>query len=160
MTAITKKSHSESISLEVLDRQGEYWISDDPDRLNVDVIHGFLTSAYWSKGVTRAVVEKSVAGCLPFGLYHGSDQIGFARIITDYATFAYVSDVFILDEHRGQGLAHWLMQVILGHPRLQGLRRWMLATRDAHEIYRRVGFEPLPKPEMFMQIFNGKIEEP
>lgn len=159
MTAVTKKSHSESGFTEVLDRRGEYWISDVPERLNVDVIHGFLTGSYWARGVDRAVVEKSIAGCLPFGLYYGTEQAGFARVITDYATFAYVSDVFILEAHRGNGLAHWLMQVILRHPRLQGLRRWMLATRDAHEIYRRVGFEPLPKPEMFMTIFNGRIEE-
>lgn len=159
MTTITGKSHSESIPLDFLDRRGEYWISDDPDRVNVDVIHEFLTRSYWARGVTRALVEKSIDGCLPFGLYHGSDQIGFARIITDYATFAYVSDVFVLEGHRRRGLARWLMKVILGHPRLQGLRRWMLATRDAHEIYRQVGFEDLPRPEMFMQIFNGKIEE-
>jgi GNAT superfamily N-acetyltransferase len=101
-----------------------YVISTDPTRLDVSVIHEYLTRSYWAAGIPRSVVERAIAGSLCFGLYHGSDQVGFARIITDSATYAYLADVFVLEPHRGRGLAKWLMDVIIAHPALQGLRRW------------------------------------
>ena len=110
-----------------------YEISTDPGRLDLDVIHRFLVDAYWSPGVTRDVVERSVAGSLCFGLYApGGGQAGFARAVTDRATFAWIADVFVLPEHQGRGLGVWLMESVLAHPDLQGLRRVILATADAH----------------------------
>lgn len=120
-----------------------YEISTDRDRLDLDVIHGFLTTAYWSPGVARELVQRSIAHSLPFGLYAPDGaQAGFARVITDRAAFAYLGDVFVLPEHRGQGLSVWLVQTILAHPDLQTLRRFHLATADAHSLYARFGFQP------------------
>ena len=111
-------------------QRGECVISTDRSRLNVDLIHEFLsTSAYWALGRTRETVERSIENSLPFGIYHGARQVGFARVITDCATFAYLADVFVLPEFRGRGLSVWLLETISGHPRLQGLRRWLLASR-------------------------------
>jgi GNAT superfamily N-acetyltransferase len=132
-------------------RRGEYTISTDAGRLDLAMVHGFLTESYWARGIPRAVVERSIARSLPFGLYHGERQIGFARVITDYATFAYIGDVFVLEEHRGQGLGTWLMETVVSCPELQGLRRWTLATRDAHALYRKIGFVPLRSPERWME---------
>lgn len=132
-------------------RRGEYVVSTDPERLDLDLIHGFLTASYWAHGIPPEVVRRSIAGALPFGLYHGERQVGFARAVTDGATFAYVADVFVLEEERGHGLATWLMECMVAHPDLQGLRRWMLATRDAAGLYRKVGFVPLGSPERWME---------
>jgi GNAT superfamily N-acetyltransferase len=136
-------------------------ISTARDRLDVALIHGFLTSSYWSPGIPRETVERAIAGSLNFGVYrdrHGkSAQIAYARVVTDAATFAYFADVFVLPDCRGAGLATWLMTVALGHPALAGLRRYLLATRDAHEIYARVGFVPLARPERFMEIIHPDI---
>ena len=131
--------------------RGEHRISTDRRRLQVGVVHGFLASSYWAKGIPREVVERSIENSLCFGLYEGDRQIGFARVVTDYATFAWVGDVFILEEARGKGLGKWLMEVVAGHPELQGLRRWVLATRDAHGLYEKVGFTRLPHPETYME---------
>lgn len=131
--------------------RGEYAITTDPSRLDLGVVHGFLEDSYWARGVPKAVVERSVENSLCFGLYKGEKQIGFARIVTDRATFAYLADVFVLEGHRGRGLGKWLMEVVLSHPELQGLRRWMLATADAHELYRGYGFRELGNPEIFME---------
>jgi GNAT superfamily N-acetyltransferase len=124
----------------------DYEISTDPTRLDVALIHGWLSqSSYWAKGIPRDVVERSVAHSMNFAIHHRTDgQVGFARVITDRATFAYLADVFVLDAHRGKGLSKRLMETILAHPDLQGLRRWLLATRDAHALYERFGFS-LPK---------------
>ncbi len=120
---------------------GEYTISTDPARLDVDVIHTFLSErSYWAQGISREIVERGIAYSLNFGVYHGDKQIGGARVITDYATHAYVCDVFISEEYRGLGLSKWLMQVMLTHPALQGLRRWFLLTKDAQGLYEQVGF--------------------
>ena len=128
-----------------------YIISDDPSRLDVDVIHGFLAASYWASGIPRDVVERSIAGSLPFGLYAPDGrQVGFARAITDRATFCWVCDVFVLSEERGRGLGVWLMETVVAHPELEGLRRFVLATRDAHGLYRKVGFAELPEPGRFM----------
>jgi GNAT superfamily N-acetyltransferase len=127
-------------------------ISTTRDRLDLDVIHGFLTDSYWSPGIPRDTVERAIAGSLNFGLYRKGRQIGFARVITDGATFAYFADVFVLPDYRGAGLAAWLMTTALAHPALTDLRRCLLVTRDAHAIYARCGFTPLVRPERFMEI--------
>src|SRR6266852_8197657 len=117
-------------------RRGEYIISTDKCRLDLLVVHGFLTASYWAAGIPLEVVKKSIEHSLSFGVYKGDKQVGFARVITDYATFAWIADVFILDSFRGQGLGKWLMEAIIEHPELQGFRRWVLATKDAHDLYR------------------------
>ncbi len=137
--------------------RGDFTISTDKARLDLAVIHGFLKDSYWAKGIPIEVVQRSIVHSLCFGVYHLTAQIGFARLITDYATFAYLSDVFILETYRGQGLGKWLIECILSHPDVQGLRRWMLATSDAHGLYRQFGFEGLTDPSRFMQIANLNI---
>jgi GNAT superfamily N-acetyltransferase len=132
-------------------RRDPYRISTDPSQLDLSVVHGFLTTCYWAVGIPLDVVRRSIEHSLPFGLYDGERQIGFARVITDYATYAYIGDVFVLPDHRGRGLGHWLIETIVAHPDLQGLRRWSLATRDAHALYRSVGFTSLGAPERWME---------
>jgi GNAT superfamily N-acetyltransferase len=134
-------------------------ISADRSRLDMDFTHAELSNKYWSKGIPRPVFEKSVANSLCFGVYlsETGQQIGFARVITDYATFAYVADVFILEQHQGQGMAKRLMAEIKAHPDLQGLRRWMLITRDAQTLYRQFGFTALAHPERAMEQTNPTI---
>jgi GNAT superfamily N-acetyltransferase len=131
--------------------RGEYSISTEKHRLNVDTIHEFLTGSYWAAETTREIVERSLEHSLAFGVYHGRRQVGLARVITDYATFAYLTDVFILEEYRGRGLSRWLVEMIMQHPELQGLRRWMLLTRDAHGLYKKVGFTAPRTPERVME---------
>jgi GNAT superfamily N-acetyltransferase len=139
-------------------REG-FTISTDRSKLDRDAIHRFLAGSYWAKRIPREVVDRSIDGALCFGLYGDGRQIGFARVITDAATFAYLADVYILESHRGRGLATWLMQSILAHPDLRGLRRWMLVTRDAHPLYRKVGFTELAHPERLMEMtFPGIYE--
>ena len=134
-----------------------YEISTDPARLDVAVVHRYLSEeAYWSPGVARAVVERAIANSLCFGLYAPDGaQAGFARAVTDRAAWAYLADVFVLEGHRGRGLGVWLVETILAHPDLQGLRRIELATADAHGLYARFGFEPLKRVERFMAIEPG-----
>jgi GNAT superfamily N-acetyltransferase len=136
-----------------------YSISDEPERLQPEVIVEYLARAYWSNQRPRAVIEKSLKHSLCFGVYEGSyenqTQIGFARVVSDHATFAYLADVFILESHQGHGLGKWLVQTILEHPDLQGLRRWMLATRDAHGLYAQFGFVPLENPDRYMTKFDS-----
>src|SRR6266498_623668 len=138
-------------------RRGEFLVSTDPVRLDIEFIHAFLSNSYWAAGIPREVVERSIANSLCFGVYEGDRQVGFARVITDYATFAYLADVFIIESHRGRGLSKFLMECIAQHPKLQGLRRWMPATRDAHELYARFGFTPLTKPDRFMELHNPDV---
>jgi GNAT superfamily N-acetyltransferase len=132
-------------------RRGTFLISTDRSLIQPEVVHGFLTGSYWAAGVPREVVERSIEHSLVFGVYEGATQVGFARLITDYTTFAYLADVFILETWRGRGLGTWLAQTIVEHPELQGLRRWLLATRDAHALYEKVGFTPLVRPERWME---------
>lgn len=127
-----------------------YEITTDNSRFDIDAIHAFLTRAYWSTGIPRAVVARAVANSLCFGLLLGSEQVGLARVVTDRATFAYLSDVYVLEEHRGKGLARRLMEAVVHHPDLLGLRRMLLATRDAHGLYAKYGFKPLAAPERLM----------
>lgn len=127
--------------------RGEYVVSTDPGRLDIDVIHGFLRRSYWaSESLPREFVARAVQNSLNFGIYRESAQVGGARVITDYATFAYVADVFVLEEHRGHGLGVWMMECIAEHPQLQNLRRWMLGTRDAHTLYEKTGWSRI-KPD-------------
>ena len=132
--------------------RGDYLISTDRSRLDVELIHDFLSrTSYWASGRTLEVVQRSIENSLAFGVYKENHQVGFARVVTDYATFAWVADVFVLTEHRGRGLSKWLMEVMLSHARLQGFRRWILATKDAHELYARFGFIPMHRPERWME---------
>ena len=126
-------------------------VSTDRARLDRGAIHEFLRGSYWAKGIPRELVDRAIDNSLCFGLYDGDRLVGFARVITDSTTFAYLSDVFVLESHRGRGLGTWFMETVLSHPDLQNLRRWMLATADAHGLYRKVGFTALSKPERIME---------
>jgi GNAT superfamily N-acetyltransferase len=132
-------------------RQGEFIISTDKRLLDLSVIYGFLTASYWAEGIPFETVKKSIEHSLNFGVYKAGEQVGFARVITDYATYAYIGDVFIIENYRGHGLSKWLMQAIASHPELQGLRRWSLLTRDAHGLYRQSGFTQPQNPERYME---------
>jgi GNAT superfamily N-acetyltransferase len=133
--------------------RGHFRVSTDPRRLDLDVIHGFLSQrSYWAEGIPRDVVERSIRNSLAFGVYDEDRHVGFARVVTDRATFAFVADVFVLEAYRGRGLAKWLMECVMAHPDLQDLRRWLLATRDAHGLYARYGFRPPADPGALMEI--------
>jgi len=160
-------------ALEIVEhRRGKFLISTDPGRLDLDVIHNFLTNCYWARGVPREVVARSIEHALCFGVYDGTTprlakearhgapgQVGFARVISDFATVAYVGDVFVLEAHRGRGLGKWLMECIMKHPALQNLRRWILTTRDAHGLYAQVGFTPVKSPERYMERHDPNVYE-
>jgi len=138
----------------------DYLITTDRARLDIDFIHRWLSGeSYWASGRSREVVQRSIENSLCFGLYNQDAQVGFARIVTDYATFAWVADVFVIDEHRGRGLSKWLMEVIIAHPQLQGLRRWVLSTKDAHGLYERFGFIKLHRPERWMERPDPNMKE-
>ena len=139
--------------------RGEFTISTDRSRLDIEVIHRFLDTSYWAAGRSAETIRRSIEHSIPFGVYKGDQQVGFARVITDYATFAWIADVFILDSFQGKGLGTWLMEVIITHPELQGFRRWVLATKDAHELYRRLGFEELKRPERWMERHDPNTQE-
>lgn len=132
-------------------------VTCDPAKLDFTVIADFLGSSYWSKGIPPATVEKSMNGSLCFALLDGDRQIGLARVISDYATIAYLGDVFVLPEYRGRGLSKWLMECVVSHPDLQGLRRWILATSDAHGLYQKFGFTALKRPEIFMERHDSEV---
>ena len=139
-------------------RDADYVVTDDPARIDVAYVHAFLVKSYWSPGIPRCVVARAIAGSLSFGLYDGTGgQVGFARVITDRATYAYVADVFVDEAQRGKGLGKLLMRAIMSHPDLQGLRRWSLATWDAHGLYRQFGFRELAHPERFMEIADADV---
>ncbi len=137
--------------------RGSDEISTARARLDVSLIHAFLAQSYWSPGIPRDIVERAIAGSLNFGVYRNGAQIGFARVVTDGATFAYFADVFVVEGQRGAGLATWLMTTALTHPALIGLRRYLLATRDMHALYAKCGFVPLPHPERFMEIHRPDL---
>lgn len=141
-------------------QRGNYTISTDASRLNRELIHRYLSSStYWATGRPYEVVCRSMENSLCFGLYRGAEQIGFARVITDYATFAWLADVFVLEEHRGMGLGVWLTEVIISHPQLQGFRRWALATKDAQTLYAKFGFTELKLPERWMERHDPSTQE-
>ncbi|HEY5519036.1 MAG TPA: GNAT family N-acetyltransferase [Candidatus Limnocylindrales bacterium] len=138
-------------------QRGDYEVSTDPERIDIESVHRFLSDeAYWSPGVPEDVVRRAIAGSIVFGLYRGSEQVGLARVVSDRATFAWLCDVYVLKEHRGHGLGKWLMECVKAHPDLQGLRHWLLATRDAHGLYKQFGFEPVD-PERFMEIRDPDV---
>jgi len=140
--------------------RGEYLITTDPSRLDVVLIHNFLSNeSYWAVGRSVEVVKRSLDNSLCFGIYRKTEQVGFARVVTDFATFAWLADVFVVSEHRGRGLAKWLMEVILAHPDLLGFRRWVLATKDAQSLYALFGFIPLHRPERWMERPDPSMRE-
>jgi N-acetylglutamate synthase-like GNAT family acetyltransferase len=142
-------------------RLGEFTISCDPERLDLDVVHGFLAGeSYWSRGIARDRLERAIRNSLCFGLYDRDSQVGFARVITDRATFAYLCDVFVLESHRGRGLGQWLLETMRTHPDLAGLRRWALLTRDAHPFYERLGWNRPALPEMYMEMVAPSAAPP
>lgn len=141
----------------IAELKNKFSISTDKSKLDLEVIHNFLSNSYWAENIPLAVVQKCIDNSFCFGVYEGEKQIGFARVITDYSTFAYFSDVFILEDYRGLGLGTWLIETIMAHPELQGLRRWMLATKDAHRLYQQFGFQELKKPEWFMEICRADV---
>jgi GNAT superfamily N-acetyltransferase len=140
-------------------RRENYTISNDPALLDLEAICDFLTRAYWAKGRPRERTQRALENSLVFGLYDGSRQIGLARVVSDYAIFAYLCDVFVHEDYRAHGLGRWLVETVMAHPDLQGLRRWTLATRDAHDLYRQYGWNPLTDPQCWMEIlrpFSGE----
>jgi GNAT superfamily N-acetyltransferase len=138
-----------------------YLVSDERARLDLGVVHAFLTRSYWAPDIPREVVARSIENSLPFGLFRldgaREHQVGFARVITDRATFAYLSDVFVLDAERGKGLGKFLLECVHAHPELQELRRWLLVTRDAHGLYEKLGWRVVPEPEKHMEILRRDI---
>jgi N-acetylglutamate synthase-like GNAT family acetyltransferase len=141
-------------------RCGDFLVSTDQARLNLDVIHAFLTRCYWAKGIRRETVARSIEHSLCFGVYDGSGaQVGFARVVSDFATVAYLGDVFVVEAHRGRGLGEFMMECIMQHPALQGLRRWILLTRDAHGLYKKFGFTALQSAERYMELHRPDIYE-
>ena len=141
-------------------RRDNYLISTHRARLDLNAIHGFLASCYCAKGIPREVVARSIEHSLCFGIYEGGGaQVGFARVVSDFATVAYLGDVFVLESHRGRGLSKWLMQCVMEHPALQNLRRWILLTRDAHALYSKFGFTPVKAPERYMELHQPNVYE-
>jgi GNAT superfamily N-acetyltransferase len=138
----------------------DYTFTTDKHRLDIDAIHAFLTQSYWSPGIPRATIERAITNSLCFGVFHRESQVGFARVITDKSTFAYLADVYIIELHRGQGLAKRLMEYVQSHEDLRGLRRFMLATKDAHALYKQFGFKELANPSRMMEIHNPDIYAP
>lgn len=136
----------------ITEKKGDFYITTDRSKLDLKVIHDFLANrSYWSRNIPFDKVETAVANSLNFGLFHHDRQIGYARVISDFSSIAYLGDVFILEEYRGQGHARWLMDTVVSHPGLQGLRRWILLTRDAHGLYRKYGWKPIVNPDKWME---------
>jgi GNAT superfamily N-acetyltransferase len=138
-------------------KRDQFTVSDDPSKLDVDAIYDFLTHCYWSEGIPREVVERAIKHSLCFGLFDDTTQIGFARVITDHATYAYLCDVYVLESYRGKGLGAWLMSCVMKHQDLHGLRRFTLLTRDAHGLYKKFGFAPAKNPSRYMEIHVADI---
>jgi GNAT superfamily N-acetyltransferase len=139
-------------------RVGSYTISDDPARLDVRALHAYLTRSYWSPGIPIEIVERAVRNSLCIGAYDAAGvQVGLVRLVSDQATFCYVGDVYVLEEHRGQGLSKAMVAMAVDHPLLQGLRRWSLVTADAHGLYRQFGFTPVAQPDRHMERLNPEI---
>ena len=135
----------------------DFLIATDKSKIDVNYVHWFLTNSYWAGGIPIETVKRSIEGSLCFSVVYFNHQIGFARVITDEATFAYLADVFIDENFRGKGLSRWLMEVIVNYPTLQGLRKFLLATRDAHNLYKQFGFEPLKNADRWMEIHKPNV---
>ncbi|HEY5883685.1 MAG TPA: GNAT family N-acetyltransferase [Pyrinomonadaceae bacterium] len=139
-------------------RKGDYLISTDPNRLNIQLIHDFISNqSYWGQGRKIETVQRALGNSLNFGIYKDAEQVGFARVVTDYCTFAWLADVFVVESNRGSGLSKWLMEVIINHPQLVKMRRWILATKDAHGLYAQFGFQPLLQPDRWMEWFKEQV---
>lgn len=139
-------------------RPDGFEVSDDRDRLDFEAVHEYLSRSYWSPGVPRDVVERAATGSMPFGLYAPDGaQVGYARVTSDRATFAYLADVYVLEAHQALGLGRWLMACVREHPDLQGLRRWLLTTQDAHGFYESLGWARCPFPERFMTLDRADL---
>lgn len=138
-------------------KQHDLILSSDKSRLDLDFIHSFLSRSYWSEGIPKETLIKGIENSLSLGLYKNEQQIGFCRLITDYASFAYLADVFIIEKERGHGYGEWMINSLKGIPSLQGLRRWMLATKDAHPLYLKAGWKELENPNLFMEIVNKEV---
>lgn len=134
-----------------------FTVSTEKEKLDIDLIQSFLNRTYWAEGISKEIIRRSIDGSLCFGVFENDKQVGFARMITDKATFAYLADVFIIEGYRGRGLSKWLMEVIMSHPDLQGLRRMILATKDAHGLYKQFGFTPLINVERWMHILDPDV---
>lgn len=146
------------MSLQIQEHQrGDFLISTDKARLDVDAVHAYLVRSYWAEGIPRHWVARSIEGSLCFGVFKAGRQIGFARVISDLTTFAYLADVYILEEFQGHGLGKWLMECVRNHPDLQGLRRWSLSTRDAHGLYSQYGFKTPAFPDRMMEILDADV---
>ena len=143
----------------VTEERDGYTLSTDPARLDLDAMTAMLSRSYWAKGRKREVVARSVEHSLTFGVYDGPRQVGLARVVGDFTIFAYLCDVFVHEDYRGQGVGKWLMETVLAHPDLQNLRRFTLATQDAHGLYAQYGFTPLGKPELWMERFNPSAND-
>ena len=139
------------------DHRANFTVSTDPVKLDLAAIHDFLTHCYWAEGIPLEVVKRAIGHSLCFGLYERQRQIGLARVISDYTTYAYLCDVYVLEEYRGKGLGTWLMECVIRHPDLQGLRRFTLLTRDAHGLYKKFGFAPMKDPSRYMEIHVANI---
>ena len=138
--------------------RGEYTLSDDPARIDPVAVHAYLVRSHWAEGISLELVRKGIAGSVCVGVYHPTaGQVAFARVVTDRATFGYLCDVYVLEDHRRRGLAKWMMEALMSHPDLQGLRRFSLMTKDAHEVYRPFGFAPAAHPERYMEIARPDI---
>ena len=138
-------------------RQGDCVVSDDPARLDREAVVRFIAGTYWAAGIPAATMQRAIEHSLCFGLYREGRQIGFARVVTDRATFGYLCDVFVEEAHRGGGLGKWLVDCVLEHPDLRGLRRFSLMTRDAHALYERVGFKPMADPTRYLEIHRPDV---
>lgn len=169
VSSSSPRSGSYNVKMQIGERAKPQWVewrrdgflvSTDPALLDLYAIHGFLTNCYWAKGVPRDVVARSIEHSLCFGIYDGTGaQVGFARVISDFATIAYLGDVFVLESHRGRGLSKWMMECVMQHPALQGLRRWILLTGDAHGLYSKFGFTPVKAPERYMELHRQDVYE-
>lgn len=138
--------------------KGDFTISTDKSKLDLEVIHDYLANeSYWSKNIPKDRIRKSIANALCFGIYYKGKQIGYAKVVSDFSTMAYLGDVFVLEDYRRQGLSKWLMETIMSHPELTGLRRWILLTSDAHELYKKFGWQPIASPEKWMEIHRPDI---
>jgi GNAT superfamily N-acetyltransferase len=138
---------------------GQYSVTADRSRIDVDAVHAYLTRSFWARGISKELVAKSIAHSLCFGVFENGAQVAFARVVTDYSTYAYLCDVYVLEDHRGRDLSKWMMEFVMKHPDLQGLRRFQLVTRDAHGLYTRFGFKSPENPERQMEIFRDGMYE-
>jgi len=138
-------------------RKGNYLVSTDKNKIDTTAVHHFLSRSYWAEGISSEIVKKGIDNSLCFGVYNQAKLVGFARVISDFATFAYLADVFIIPEERGKGLSKWLIKLIIEHPQLQGLRRFTLATKDAHGLYAQFGFTLFDMPERWMNRHNPDV---